>query len=116
MQQDSINELHKAFLKTGIRPRFDTAWKIIRELRNLTVGHPIEKKDKDGIKRCFIFQLTIKEANLQLLVWNKSKGKNGRSEFENIQLSSLYEKYKSEAVKILKSICQEQVRIWSALP
>ena len=111
LQQDSIRQLYRIFLRSDLQPDSESAWKRIRELRNLTVGHPIEKKDKTGRKRCYISRVTIHSDGFQLIVWNKDKEQD---EFEDINLKSLYEQYKLEAVKHLKSIHQAQIKKWNA--
>jgi hypothetical protein len=112
LQQDSIRQLHLVFLGSDLQPSSDSAWKKIRELRNLTVGHPVEKKDKAGTKRCFISRVTIHSGGFQLLIWNSDKGQN---EFEDVDLESLYEEYESEAIGHLESIAQAQIKRWGSL-
>ena len=106
LQQDSIREIYRIFLRSELQPNSDSAWIRIRDLRNLTVGHPIEKKHKTETKRCFISRVTIHSDGFQLIIWNKNKEEK---ESEKVNLKSLYEKYKIEAVKYLKSIYQAQI-------
>lgn len=112
LQQDSIRHLHKTFVGTSLAPTPDSAWAEIRDLRNLTVGHPIEKKNGQGIRRCFISRVTIKSDGFQLIVWNKERNVD---EIESVDLRSLYERYKSEAVTFLESICQTLAAKWGKL-
>ena len=112
LQQDSIRHIHKAFVRNSLEPAPDSAWVKIRDLRNLTVGHPIEKKNGQGIRRCFISRVTIRSDGFQLIVWNKEKNVN---EIESVDLKSLYERYKSEAVTFLESICQALAAKWGKL-
>ena len=60
LQQDSITNLYEIFVDKfeNIILNIDY-WKEIRELRNLTVGHPIEMKRAGATKRCFINRLSI---------------------------------------------------------
>ena len=106
LQQDSIRKIYRIFLGSKLQPNPDSAWKRIRDLRNLTVGHPIEKKHKTETKRCFISRVTIHSGGFQLIIWNKNKEEK---EFEELNLKSLYEKYKTEAIEHLKSIYQAQI-------
>ena len=106
LQQDSIRRIYRIFLGSDLQPDSNSAWKRMRELRNLTIGHPIERKHEAGIKRCFISRITICSDGFQLMVWNKNIEKD---EFEDINLKSLYEKYKTEAVEYLKSIHQAKI-------
>ena len=112
LQQDSIRQLHQLFVGSDLQPGPDSAWKKIIELRNLTVCHPIEKKEKAGIKRCFISRVTIHAGDFQLVIWNSDKGQD---EFEDVDLQSLYRQYKLEAVKHLESITQGQIERWGSL-
>jgi len=105
LQQDAIRQLYETFLKTELRPHAGSFWMRIRELRNLTVGHPIEK-GKTDTKRCFISRVTIHSGGFQLIVWDKAELRN---DFENVDLRSIYESYKSEAIGHLQCIHQAQV-------
>lgn len=112
LQQDSIRYLHKAFVGTSLAPTHDSAWAEIRDLRNLTVGHPIEKKNGQGITRCFISRVTIRSDGFQLIVWNKERNVD---EIKSVDLRSLHERYKSEAVTFLESICKTLAATWGEL-
>lgn len=112
LQQDSIRYLYKDFVGTSLAPTPDSAWAEIRDLRNLTVGHPIEKKNGQGITRCFISRVTIRSNGFQLIVWNKERNVN---EIKSVDLRSLHERYKSEAVTFLESICKTLAATWGEL-
>jgi hypothetical protein len=112
LQQDSIRHLYKTFVGTSLVPLPDSAWAEIRDLRNLTVGHPIEKKNGQGIRRCFISRVTIRSDGFQLIVWNKEKNVD---EIETVDFKSLYERYKSEAVTFLETIWQTLAAKWGEL-
>ncbi|TKJ32539.1 hypothetical protein CEE39_05300 [bacterium (candidate division B38) B3_B38] len=102
LQQDSIISLYEIFVDKfeNISLNIDD-WKEIRELRNLTVGHPIEMKRAGATKRCFINRQSITSQCFQLMIWNKSKNKD---EFEDIDFEKLYSNYKKEATAILEQI------------
>ncbi len=112
LQQDSIRRLYKAFTENQLDPPSDSAWAAIRDLRNLTVGHPIERTTSQGVRRCFISRVTINSHGFQLRVWDKEKNV---AEIETVDLRSLYERYKSESVTYLKDICQALTTRWSTL-
>jgi hypothetical protein len=112
LQQDSIRHLHKAFVGTALAPTSDSAWAEIRDLRNLTVGHPIEKKNGQVITRCFISRVTIRSDGFQLIVWNKERNVD---EIKSVDLRSMHERYKSEAVTFLESICKTLAATWGEL-
>ncbi len=111
LQQDSIRQLYQVFLGSNLKPDYDSAWGKIRKLRNLTAGHPIEKrpegKDKKsgrtGIQRCFISRVTICGGGFQLIIWNKDEA---RDEFVDVDLKGLYQAYKLEAIKYLETILE----------
>jgi len=106
LQEDSIRQLHQALLGTSLRPESESAWMEIRNLRNMTVGHPM-KNDQAGIKRCFISRVSLCSTGFQLLVWDKD---TEETEFEDIELSSLYDRYKAEAIHQLEMILQARFR------
>ena len=112
LQQDSICQIYRIFLGSVLQPGSDPAWKRIRNLRNLTVRHPVEKNDKNGNKRCFISRVSIENDSFQVMIWNKDKE---QKEFEDINLTTLYEEYKTGTVEYLKSIYQAQIKKWGTL-
>ena len=109
LQQDSIRQLHRIFLEYDSQPSPDSAWKRIRDLRNLTVGHPVEKKEKVGTKRCFISRITMRTGRFEVLIWNSDIE---QTKIEDVNLGHLYEQYKSEATKRLENIAQGQIKRW----
>jgi len=106
LQQESIRHLHKVFTESDVPMREGSAWKEIRDLRNLTVSHPIEFSGK---KHCFISRVTIEDEGYQIIVWNKDKQ---RDEIIDVDLHSVYEGYKSEAVACLEAIHNAEVARW----
>ena len=109
LQQDSIRHLYETFVGASLAPASDSAWAEIRDLRNLTVGHPIEKKTGQEIRRSFISRVTIRSDEFQLRVWNKEKN---MGEFKTIDLKSLFEGYKSEVVAFLQDIYKALTERW----
>lgn len=112
LQQDSIRQLYRIFLGDDLQPASKLAWTRIRDLRNLAVGHPMDKKDKAGTKCCFISGIRTADDRFNLAVWYKDKCEY---EFEDIDLKGLYELYKLDAVKYLERIYKAQVAKWGAL-
>lgn len=109
LQQDSIRRLYKAFTENQLNPSSDSGWVEIRNLRNLTVGHPIEKRNGQGVWRCFISRVTVNSHGFQLRVWNKEKNV---AEIETVDLKALYERYKLEGVTYLQDICKALTTRW----
>ena len=112
LQQDSIRQIYQIFLRRKLSPKPDSTWTKIRDHRNLIVGHPVEKKHNGETKRCFISRVTIQNNGFQLMIWNKEKE---QKEFENVNLKTLYKKYKTETVEYLNSIYKAQIIKWGAL-
>jgi len=112
LQQNSIRQIYQIFLGRKLSPKPDSAWTKIRDHRNLIVGHPIEKNYKTGTKRCFISRVTIQNNGFQLMIWNKEKE---QKEFENVNLKTLYKKYKTDAIEYLNNIYKAQIIKWGAL-
>lgn len=103
LHQDSIVELYNSLLRDDLKISPDSAWKKIRDLRNLTVGHPIQRGFGDKIERCSISQPHLQSNRIMLLVCKKNKSKD---EFKEYNLKKLYETYKSEAIRYLNEIYQ----------
>jgi hypothetical protein len=101
LQQDSIRQLHNTFVHSDLRTNAESAWQQLRDIRNLTVGHPIEKNSRGEIERCFISQTMIKSGSLQLLVWVKSENTD---RIQDVDIASLYGEYKSEAISYLDEV------------
>lgn len=60
LQQDAIKELHELFVGKFAEPGKASNWRRIRELRNLTVGRPIEKgRRKEPRQRTFITRVSV---------------------------------------------------------
>lgn len=115
LQQDSIRWLHKVLLGYDLKPSSDSAWTEIRYIRNLTIGHPIEKIEKKrraGTKRCFISRVTIRTSGFELLVWNSREEQN---EFKDVNFERMYKDYKSEVMENLENIAQGQIKRWGSL-
>jgi len=93
-----LKSLSERLKKTPFRQK---NWDTIRELRNLTVGHPIEMKRDKIVKRCIITRVSISSQGFWLVVYNATENKD---EFEEINLQELYSGYKGETADILNEI------------
>jgi hypothetical protein len=99
LHQDAIIYLYKAFKGQFNKTKYNlSAWKRIRDLRNLTVSHPI---DKNGSKRCYISRVTINKQGFQYMIWDKNKKKD---EFAVANLKQMIDEYNKEASKILQDV------------
>ena len=102
VQQDAIRELHRLFVGDFAEPADISAWKQLRELRNLTNGHPIEKGlGKQQRSRTFITRVSLRSDGFDYQVWHQG---TGNTSFESADLSALYATYEKEAALYLKKI------------
>jgi hypothetical protein len=102
LQQDAIEELCTLFAGNLAEPVDTSAWKRLRELRNLTVGHPIEKgRGKVPRKRTFITRVSLETDGFDYQVWNQD---TTDFSFERADLLAIYAAYKQEATALLKNV------------
>jgi hypothetical protein len=102
LQQDAIRELHRLFVGDFAEPASTSAWKQLRELRNLTIGHPIEKGlVRQQRRRTFITRVSLRRGGFDYQVWHQG---TGNTSFEVADLSTLYATYENEAAFYLKKI------------
>jgi hypothetical protein len=115
LQQDSIQKLAELFLGQKFALSDNSGWMDLRELRNLSVGHPIENiSNKRGTtKRVFVSRTTISNQGLFLLLWDRRAA--ARTGLE-VDLQTVYTSYKDEAVSYLVSINEGQHRLWPEVP
>jgi len=101
VQQDSIEGLYRIFVKKQLDVRNYQNWRIIRNLRNMTVGHPVcYDYGKESI---FLSRVTISNKGFQLLV-NKNTSPTNSTDFINVNLLGYYKNYIKEAINILNDI------------
>jgi hypothetical protein len=88
----------------GVETPPSEAWMRLRELRNMTAGHPVsyrqDKRDKSNQKHIFIHRLTIDDVGFRYEV----AAQNGKPEYVDVDLGRMYEDYKSEAGSILEKV------------
>ena len=102
LQQDAIRELYRLFVGNFAEPPDASAWKQLRELRNLTVGHPIEKgRGKEPRRRTFITRVSLKSDGFDYQVWHQG---TLNTSFKSADLSALYAAYEKEASSSLRKI------------
>ena len=101
VQQDSIKVLHKIFINKKLIDNIYQGWRIIRNLRNMTVGHPVCYDY--GEKSVFLSRVTISNKGFQLLV-NKNTSPINSTHFINVDLLKYYKNYIKETVNILNVV------------
>jgi len=106
LQQDSIRKLYEIFLNVDFSPEPSSAWARIRNLRNLSTGHPIKSK---GDKYCQIARITLGKNGFKILVWDKKERQNVS---EDIDLHELLQSYKEEIAFHLETIHKAQIQKW----
>jgi hypothetical protein len=105
LQQDAMAELHRIFVGKLAEPAASSAWSQLRDLRNLTAAHPIEKGLRnEPRKRTFITQVSLESDGFDFQVWHQE---TSEISFERADLSALYSAYKEEAAWILERIVAE---------
>lgn len=101
LQQDAITNLYQLFLGRFTEPDA-SAWKQLRELRNLTVGHPIDKGwKKQPRRRAFITRISLETHGFDYQVWNQ---RTEKTSFESVNVSKLYDAYRKQAASFLNNI------------
>jgi hypothetical protein len=100
LQQDAAAMLCRLFLGSWIEPELPSAWKTIRDLRNLTIGHPIER-GKGHIRRSFLTQISLRDDGFDYQVWHKD---TSTLSFERAELTALLTEYAKEAAESLQRL------------
>lgn len=72
LQQDAIKQIYELFNEKKFKINKNSSWSQIRDLRNLIIGHPIEKWGGGDIKRCFLTRVTMSNKGLDLIIWSKN--------------------------------------------
>lgn len=98
VQQDAIKELHYAVTNEGQLPAgaVRPAWKELRELRNLAVGHPTKRRD--GTRSVSGREGKTYE-RIPLQVWQK----DGTGRFDFLRLGELLDRYDAEAAHVMRT-------------
>lgn len=99
LQQDAISTLSEIFLTKSVNSNPPKNWKRIRDLRNMSAGHPVEYNY--GSKSVFLSRVALVNNSVQLLVWNNTTNKD---RFKDVNITQLYKGYITEANTILREI------------
>lgn len=99
LQQDAIKILAKILANIEIVHDKLANWKRIRDIRNMSTGHPIEYNY--GEKSIFLSRVTITDNNFQLLVWDNNTEKD---KFLDIDLANIYQEYIKEGEVLLNEV------------
>lgn len=112
LQQDAICHLHALFVGSEFEAPVKSKWKEIRELRNLTIGHPMKMTRATETRRCFISRAAIGDNQFQFLIWNKEKQKD---EFLTVNFGHFFDAYKLEAIVVLERVYQSEIELFPKL-
>lgn len=114
LQQDAINHLYRLFTENKLTIEDTSAWAKIREVRNMATGHPIGKKGKseEGLLRIFLSQRSITSTGFTLMICEE---KTGKTRHQKIDLKTLYEAYKLEALLYLSAIETALIDKWGPM-
>lgn len=111
LQQDAIKALFEVAGALFPPPGPDSAWKKIRELRNLTSGHPIELNREGSLRRTILTRVSLQSGRLDLLIHDSKTGMN----FPEYNLSEMLANYLAEAVTYTRGLV-EAIRTRWPLP
>jgi hypothetical protein len=104
LQQDAIKQISQDLMPDGAKASPSSAWSQLRELRNMTVGHPTAYgRNQSNMQRVLISRITISDDGFQYQVWDKTKPDPS---FVDSGLRTLYGDYKREAQTLLKNILE----------
>ena len=100
VQQDAVQHLAEAFKIEFIRP---DSFKTIRHIRNKSIGHPTNKRNKDGTTHHFIDRHSIKKDGFTIL----NGMPKGEYESEKVSIPSLIYDQLVEVERICSQIAEE---------
>ncbi len=97
LQQDALDAINEALVGSAEAHLKKTSWTKIRDLRNLAVGHPTDKKNGVPGKRMrsFVARVTITARSFLVLTYDEVQEKPVT---EVVAFGTIYDKYKDEAV------------------
>ncbi|NJL08084.1 MAG: hypothetical protein HC900_07330 [Methylacidiphilales bacterium] len=110
IQQDAIDELHKAVI--GSRPGRveDCAWKKIRDLRIRCAGHPANRsRDVPGPQRTFLGRRFGNYNAIKYELWDSS---NSGISHPVVDLRTMIDQYDDEAAQILTEVLSAMKSRW----
>jgi hypothetical protein len=91
LQQDSIRSLWEvAFEGEFPAPATNSAWKIIREIRNDATGHPIEVTRNTEIRRTFVSRAHLERGKLFLVTYERNSNQDRQQEYNPDELLLSY--------------------------
>ncbi len=91
-----------------------SGWSWLRNLRNLSAGHPIENTtaERGRTRRVFVSRPFISPKGLHLIVWDR---RAGDSKYEEVDVDAFYVAYKDQAVEYLEEVSAARHTRWPRL-
>lgn len=111
VQQDALRTIWHLVARSDLPTDPGSGWRRMRELRNMIVGHPIEKREADCLKRTTLGGVTRKGTNLMIWVWDS---RAVRLQRVHVPLGVVFEAYKQEVKEILTSLRSRGRQRWPA--
>ena len=100
VQQDALAELHYAVTGCKVKTLGGPAWKTMRDLRNLAVGHPTRKdRPTPQLLRCVAGRQTMSYDSISVMIEI-----DGTRSHTTINLGQRLDEYDGEAAAILRDL------------
>jgi hypothetical protein len=112
VQQDALRTIWQLVTRSDLPAEPGSGWRRMRELRNMIVGHPVEKRDPAGLRRTTLGGVTRNGATLMIWVWDSRAVKLQRV---YVPLGSTFEAYKQEVKEILSRLHSKSASPWAPL-
>ena len=111
IQQDALTELAVAL--GAPKPETGPAWDAIRDLRNVLVGHPVNKRlaITKTAGRAFMGRQQQSYHELTYEFWDAAAG---RTTFPRVNLGKMFDAYEREAADHLAAVLDHMRRTWPA--
>lgn len=108
IQQDALLELAAAL--GADRPQTGPAWDAVRDLRNLLVGHPVNKRSPTRTPlRAFMGRQPKSYRELTYELWDAAAD---RTTFPRVDLGQMLDAYESEAASHLAAVLVHMRQTW----
>jgi hypothetical protein len=110
IQQDAVSELYQAVVGSALAQTKCPAWQDLRELRNLSAGHPANQvRNKSAPRRTFMGRGFLSCDRIQFEMFDKGSQNITHPVYN---LRELIEKYDSEICGILREVLSEMKTNW----
>lgn len=105
IQQDSIQSLWEvSFPERFPAPANNSAWKIIREIRNGATGHPIGVTRQTEVRRTFVSRAHLEQGILFLNTYERNSNQDRQCEYN---LDESLASYLTEAIQLLSELAEK---------